>query len=262
MLKKSQDKPFWKKKSGSEDMPKKKRAKLDVTLDSDVEIVKACYLFVTSDVNLYKYMWNWGEFFGIYWDRGCERQKLYTCRIFNILTGASQSQLSTLLSTCRVTLEAQVCEEESHEECPIITDCIETDLQFDVKNYVNIEGVLLPVFTKDVEYVADDPHLVNSTRTNLRSTALGISSNKPVCLCGPVGSGKTMLVEYLARITCRTDNFINENNGKATEKIHGKSIKRPIEEIDGSVSFEYDNAFSRVQLGDQTDSKTLLGQYR
>lgn len=63
---------------------------------------------------------------------------------------------------------------------------------------------------------------------NLRKIALGLTSNKAICLQGPVGSGKTSLVEYLALTTGRR---MGEN-------------------------------FLKVQLGDETDSKTLLGTYR
>lgn len=48
------------------------------------------------------------------------------------------------------------------------------------------EGVLIPV---------------QSTLNNLRCAALGVASNKAVCLVGPVGSGKTALVEHLALLT-------------------------------------------------------------
>ena len=59
--------------------------------------------------------------------------------------------------------------------------------------------------------------LVPSTFDNLESLALAVSSGEPVLLEGPVGSGKTTLVEHLAQQT------------------GSKLIK--------------------IQLGDQTDSK-------
>jgi midasin len=43
--------------------------------------------------------------------------------------------------------------------------------------------------------------LVNSTRGNLKSLALSLASGRAVCLQGPVGSGKTSLVEHLALLT-------------------------------------------------------------
>lgn len=43
--------------------------------------------------------------------------------------------------------------------------------------------------------------LVNSTKQNLRSLSLAVSTGKVACLVGPVGSGKSALVHYLADIT-------------------------------------------------------------
>lgn len=63
--------------------------------------------------------------------------------------------------------------------------------------------------------------LVDSTCRNLRRLALAVASQKPVLLEGPIGCGKTALVEFLAAVSGHT---------KATEIL-------------------------KVQLGDQTDSK-------
>lgn len=63
--------------------------------------------------------------------------------------------------------------------------------------------------------------LVDSTCKNLRRLALAVASQKPVLLEGPIGCGKTALVEFIAAVTGHT---------KATEIL-------------------------KVQLGDQTDSK-------
>lgn len=66
--------------------------------------------------------------------------------------------------------------------------------------------------------------LVDSTCQNLRSLALALASHKPVLLEGPIGCGKTSLVEFLAA---------------ATGHIDSRKILK-------------------VQLGDQTDSKVLF----
>ena len=62
---------------------------------------------------------------------------------------------------------------------------------------------------------------VASTQANLRRLALAVSARKAVLLEGPVGCGKTALVEHLAHLTGR--------------------YKTP--------------HIMKVQLGDQTDSK-------
>ncbi|XP_051581140.1 midasin isoform X2 [Myxocyprinus asiaticus] len=70
--------------------------------------------------------------------------------------------------------------------------------------------------------------MVDSTCQNLRRLAMAVASQKPVLLEGPIGCGKTALVEYLAAVT---------GHVKAPDIL-------------------------KVQLGDQTDSKMLLGMYR
>uniref|UniRef100_A0A8C5T387 Midasin n=1 Tax=Malurus cyaneus samueli TaxID=2593467 RepID=A0A8C5T387_9PASS len=70
--------------------------------------------------------------------------------------------------------------------------------------------------------------LVESAFTNLQNLAIAVAYQTPVLLEGPIGCGKTSLVEYLAAVTGRA--------------------KPP--------------HILKVQLGDQTDSKTLLGMYR
>ncbi|XP_076780137.1 midasin isoform X2 [Arvicanthis niloticus] len=70
--------------------------------------------------------------------------------------------------------------------------------------------------------------LVESVCKNLQTLAVAVASQNAVLLEGPIGSGKTSLVEYLAAVTGRT--------------------KPP--------------QLLKVQLGDQTDSKMLLGMYR
>ncbi|KAG7171260.1 Midasin-like 4, partial [Homarus americanus] len=66
-----------------------------------------------------------------------------------------------------------------------------------------------------------------STERNLEGVALAVCRGHPVLIEGVVGSGKTSLVEHLACVTGR--------------------FKAPF--------------LTKVQLGDQTDSKTLLGTY-
>nr|XP_057921265.1 midasin [Doryrhamphus excisus] len=98
------------------------------------------------------------------------------------------------------------------------------------QSVVAICGVLLPrIAPEEAAQVNEkDMVLVDSTRLNLRRLALAVASQKPVLLEGPIGCGKTALVEMMAAVTG-----------------HAKS-----------------QSFLKVQLGDQTDSKLLLGMYR
>ncbi|KAJ8008932.1 hypothetical protein DPEC_G00083550 [Dallia pectoralis] len=98
---------------------------------------------------------------------------------------------------------------------------------------VAVCGVVLPKITaKHTELCYQgnlkDLVLVDSTCRNLRRLAMAVASQKAVLLEGPIGCGKTALVEFMATVTGHT---------KTPEIL-------------------------KVQLGDQTDSKMLLGMYR
>ncbi|CAG8555969.1 630_t:CDS:2, partial [Paraglomus occultum] len=94
---------------------------------------------------------------------------------------------------------------------------------------VNVSGVLLS--KKRQEHVVVQPTvnerlaLTNTTRRNLRAICLAVSIGSPILLEGITGCGKSALVEEVARLTGRASDLV---------KIH---------------------------LGDQTDSKALLGTY-
>uniref|UniRef100_A0A3Q1JQ86 Midasin n=1 Tax=Anabas testudineus TaxID=64144 RepID=A0A3Q1JQ86_ANATE len=98
------------------------------------------------------------------------------------------------------------------------------------QNVVAVCGVVLPtIIPRHGEQInLKDLVLVDSTCRNLRRLASAVASQKPVLLEGPIGCSKTALVEFMAAITGHT---------KATQIL-------------------------KVQLGDQTDSKMLLGMYR
>jgi len=99
------------------------------------------------------------------------------------------------------------------------------DIVKNISSIVSVGGILLPTFGRNQSTYNLVP--VSSTKKNLQSLAIAVGSKKCICLQGPVGCGKTALVEYLARVTGHdTSNFI------------------------------------KVQLGDQTDSKMLLGMYK
>ncbi|XP_042126882.1 midasin [Peromyscus maniculatus bairdii] len=82
--------------------------------------------------------------------------------------------------------------------------------------------------SRDQELALKSFVLVESVCKNLQTLAVAVASQNAVLLEGPIGSGKTSLVEYLAAMTGR---------------------RKPPQLL-------------KVQLGDQTDSKMLLGMYR
>lgn len=69
---------------------------------------------------------------------------------------------------------------------------------------------------------------------------MAVSCHRPVLLQGPVGSGKTSTVEYLAYITGRKG--LNHGNADGQD--------------------DSSNKFLKVQLGEQTDSRMLIGGYQ
>uniref|UniRef100_A0A8B9G7C9 Midasin n=1 Tax=Amazona collaria TaxID=241587 RepID=A0A8B9G7C9_9PSIT len=104
-------------------------------------------------------------------------------------------------------------------------------------NVVAVCGIVLPrlqliseeqVCNPGLSIITSHFVLVESAFTNLQNLAIAVAYQTPVLLEGPIGCGKTSLVEYLAAVTGRA--------------------KPP--------------HILKVQLGDQTDSKTLLGMYR
>uniref|UniRef100_A0A8C9U2F8 Midasin n=1 Tax=Serinus canaria TaxID=9135 RepID=A0A8C9U2F8_SERCA len=94
--------------------------------------------------------------------------------------------------------------------------------------HVSEEQCSNPNFMFEQENNASNFVLVESAFTNLQNLAIAVAYQTPVLLEGPIGCGKTSLIEYLAAVTGRA--------------------KPP--------------HILKVQLGDQTDSKTLLGMYR
>eukprot|EP00105_Crassostrea_gigas_P045178 XP_019929326.1 PREDICTED: midasin-like [Crassostrea gigas] len=97
---------------------------------------------------------------------------------------------------------------------------------------VRVAGLLLPRLPRSSQrdsHSMDSPTLVPvpSMMANLRSLTLAVAAGSPVLLQGPVGCGKTCLVQHLAQRVGRD---------RAPD-------------------------FMKIQLGDQTDSKALLGTY-
>lgn len=161
------------------------------------------------------------------------------CQVISILFGFHGRKLKQLILnsvndsdviefTCtfdkELTLSDNIPKSISVEQSTIL---LPTSPSSFADNVVCISGIYLPslLCSSNLNIPIIE---VPSTYNNLRKIALGLTSNRAICLQGPVGSGKTSLVEYLAQKTGR---------------IMGES-------------------FVKVQLGDQTDSKMLLGTYR
>uniref|UniRef100_A0A2A4JDZ7 Midasin n=1 Tax=Heliothis virescens TaxID=7102 RepID=A0A2A4JDZ7_HELVI len=204
----------------------KKRRLLDCGQKiTEKQIVTCCYSLLSKLPNELSVKWDWSRFFGKYGNHGMTDVRWMIKECMAILTNMTDIQ-SMMLS-----MKMLIYEQETHEHLekskkdPVIpmSEVIKDDLG---PNVVNIDGILLPVFeTRNVQ--AGNLVPVKSTINNLRSLALAVASGQALSLMGPVGSGKTSLVEHLAAITGR------------------KGV-----------------AFKKVQLGDQTDSRMLLGSHQ
>lgn len=255
---------------------------------TDLEVVEACLRFLRLDLSFFRRVWNWDEFIEVYHQQGCDLQKLYSNQIIALLFGLTTSELSkmnenipTEILVAKETKEMLECCEDSIVE----NDDRTFEWSFRSNQITDIEGIYLPIFDKsNYQFYADNSEKcdgiirVDSTKVNLRSLALGISSGKAICLSGPVGSGKTSLVEYLARRTGRLapkiGDFINFMETEQQKRQQLAPVtngnKRKLRGIEKSSDNVHENGpqvapkngFLRIQLGDQTDSKVLLGQYR
>lgn len=150
-----------------------------------------------------------------------------------VLTGMCEAQFKKLLAsvlTENAIIKCTLDDEFSSKKQYTSIENVESSDTIDVitDSVVSISGIYLLTLGPSRFKSDEDLVLVESTRNNLRNVALGIAANKAVCLQSSVGAGKTCLVEYLA---ARTGRVLGDT-------------------------------FIKVQLGDQTDSKMLLGTYK
>lgn len=281
--------------------------KLKMTTDKIPDIlslIKCCYYFLKSDASFFKDLWNWSEFvqkYKDYSDNDNMLLKVYANHIIAMLTNMNSSVLHKLNEN--IPEEILITFEDEQESLRLLNndntsiedtlvavpdDNISLSEKFS-SIVTNIEGVFLPIFNQDnyefyrkTEKEFESIVRVESTRLNLRSIALGITSGKAICLSGPVGCGKTTLVEYLARLTGRIplkkqtnddeNTYFTNRENKLIDNIQKvndtKKRKVNIDEetiaaMDDNIDLKQTtcNGFLRIQLGDQTDSKMLLGQY-
>ncbi|KAF9424906.1 hypothetical protein HW555_000207 [Spodoptera exigua] len=193
----------------------KKRRLLDCGQKiAEKQVVICCYTLLKKLPNEMSVKWDWTKFIGTM-IREC-------MAILSNMTDTQQMVFSVKMLVqdyeCHEILEKGIMD-------PVHTmdEIVKDDLS---PNVVNIDGILLPIFEKD-NVQKGNLVPVKSTINNLRSLALAVASGQALSLMGPVGSGKTSLVEHLAAITGR------------------KGV-----------------AFKKVQLGDQTDSRILLGSHQ
>lgn len=262
---------------------KKKIAKTTSTNDTEpskLDIMNCCYTFLQLDTSFFTRHWKWSELIEKFGDikKQSDEYKLIYNNILALLTGMTHAQLAQLNGDIPVDVEIkfsskpldQVPEDMEQFEN---AECFKWNLKNEL--FANVEGVLLPIFdTKNALHSNNNNRIVmvDSAKKNLRSIAIGVAAGKAVCLSGSVGSGKTTLIEYLAYRTGRIpikqinadESETKENSSKAINKTPKTTKRKAVElEITNTITEQKgtQNGFLRIQLGDQTDSKMLLGQY-
>lgn len=194
---------------------------------SEYDMVVACYNILQSAINHFKHKWNWSRFYK-YLTNADDRVKWVVLKCIAIVLNMSES---TRLSCAQIFIpnfEKFLIDYEDKDIDTSIACASFESMEDTVKNIssiVSVGDILLPTLGRNQSTYNLVP--VSSTKKNLQSLAIAVGSRKCICLQGPVGCGKTALVEYLARVT-------------------GHDMSN----------------FVKVQLGDQTDSKMLLGMYR
>lgn len=202
--------------------------------------------FLNMDFETYRRLWNWKDFIENFHNQGCDLQKYLCNLIVGKLFRMKRSQIAAMNEKIPKSViakhEIEMSELPKHidedNEMERESEVIEWNFQSD--SVTSIEGVFLPMFNS-AGFTENESNIVrvDSTRKNLRSLAMGISSGKAICVSGPVGSGKSSLVEHIAKRVGR----IQPKTDVLSEK-------------------ESSNGFLRIQLGENSDSKVLLGQYR
>ncbi|CAB0035735.1 unnamed protein product [Trichogramma brassicae] len=199
---------------------------------TDLEIVEATYNILQASPEHYKYKFSWSKFLK-YLNHSNTKVKRIAIKCVAIYLEMSESERNSKFMIENISENHFSNDDEeigrSTFELQGATLCKTKELEKHCKSVVSVADVLLPIFNKNMISENSDKDLVSvpSMEENLRSLALAVVSRKCICLQGPVGCGKTAIVEYLAKVTG-----------------HGPSD------------------FIKVQLGDQTDCKMLLGTYK
>ncbi|KAK9869491.1 hypothetical protein WA026_003245 [Henosepilachna vigintioctopunctata] len=216
-----------------EQVPKK--VKRNGNIICDLELVESCLSFLLFNPKFFR-KWNWSKLIANFMKNPDLRVKWITAQCISIVCNMNElEQRKFILSL--VPQEVHDKFTFTYNQKFTLMDFIEKP-DLDLQPLVNssVKGVIQTKCISGV-YVQTKPHLlpidthlieVESTQNNLRKIALALTLNKAVCVQGPVGCGKTTLIEYLA---AKTGRFIGKD-------------------------------FIKIQLGDQMDSKMLLGTYR
>ncbi|BET00740.1 ATPase family associated with various cellular activities (AAA) [Nesidiocoris tenuis] len=238
----AEEKPPWV-PSNLESSKHSKKRKLAARQPTELEVVECCWNLLKADFQTFSTKWCWASFIGKF-TTAADQQVVWvacqcTAKILCMDEVAKNEFMSKLLPAFKVD-EYQLHYERLHSlqttvNFPSESDCDNASssdaaskaVDCAKRSFTDVSGVLLPIFNKDFVNCGNLIP-VKSTQSNLRKLAIGVSTGKAIGLIGPVGSGKSALVDHLAHLTGR----------------------RPEIEL------------LKIQLGEETDSKLLLGTYK
>ncbi|XP_052133380.1 midasin [Frankliniella occidentalis] len=237
------DKPspfhYWR-VSAADEEPKAKKRRIYSTPVTDEEIAGCCYFFLKLKTDYFKKLWDWSHFLKGFLNHEEPYVRWLATQCCALLLQMGNQEKEKLLNS-KLTPDEIVCfaVKQGAEDKRIqdswtkacfdeTSPCNGSLPESQNKSVINVAGISLPLMFEVAANSKPSLVLVNSTKSNLQSVALGIATRKTLCLQGPVGCGKTALVQYLAKLTgrCSPPHYLS------------------------------------VQLGDQTDSKMLLGTYQ
>ncbi|XP_047493219.1 LOW QUALITY PROTEIN: midasin-like [Penaeus chinensis] len=215
--------------------PKQKKLKNGHELQkhcvTDVDIAKATYILLQHVGEDLIYLWKWSDILP-FLNHSSEEVRWLMCQCIAISSRMTEMQRESLIrkhvpEEVHISLSVENTLTSKPKLPEILGETREMSECQQFQHTVAVGLVALPVYSKEEQKEEGCLVKVPSTRRNLECLALAVSRGDPVLIEGVVGSGKTSLVEHLACVTGRS--------------------KAPL--------------LIKVQLGDQTDSKTLLGTY-
>ncbi|KAG8189752.1 hypothetical protein JTE90_012927 [Oedothorax gibbosus] len=221
--------------------PPAKKPKTAGSIPAPYQLLKAAYLFLIYDTPFFKELWSWTMIVP-FLKNGDVRARWYAHQCLGRVGNIKDSDLSLILEDNFTVEEFALCAKEGIELATLWNHKLYNPLpnelykDFDMgltcdltSQTVNIQGILLDRLDGHGNESVSTSRMVcvASIAENLYNIALAITSSEPILLKGPVGCGKTSLVEHLAEVT-----------GRCPSK-----------------------EFYKVQLGDHIDSKMLLGTH-